>query len=181
MEKTCLRPFLWRYKIMLFNHSEMTAVAINPHSQVLLDEKSAFYGCVGRGHIHNGKNRSFGAQIEPKRAILFSSYVGTDKPPGHYLRSLTPIAPHSALCQPAAAPVASPAMPLLPTPTTAANDRCNNGGNGHHAAMTASPYHRVSSQWRSRQHGAGTSAPTGNGRINRQPHHNCSSRLRRLL
>jgi hypothetical protein len=63
---------------MVFIYSEMTAVAINPHSQVLLDEKSVFYGCVGRGHVHHGKIALFGAQIEPKRAILFSSYVGTD-------------------------------------------------------------------------------------------------------
>jgi hypothetical protein len=53
--------------------------------------------------------------------------------------------------------------------------------NDHHARFPA-PLHKPHPNSATANTGrAGTSAPTSNGRINRQPHHNCPSRLRRLL
>ena len=61
---------------MLFNYSEITAVAITPHSQVMLDKKSVFYSCIGRGDVHHDKNRSFDPKLSQKG--LFSSQVMLD-------------------------------------------------------------------------------------------------------
>jgi hypothetical protein len=131
---------------------------------------------------------TFGLFLTSNRVPILLSKKPTPKTrvqqtPCHNLSPLTPIVPHSTLCQPAAAPVASPAMPLPPAPTIITNNRCQPPlPTTTTPPMTASPHHHTGlipmAQSPTRGGRVGTFSPTDNGRIDQelQP----DSRLSRL-